>query len=148
MQGMAQFLCYYVWDLLHARLYANHGICLCDSGLRGITTAGCCTSACLLRGMLVSTLYSWLTTMIIIPHIIVTACQWSWGKVIFSLVSVILFGEWAGGYAWSQVPSGRSEYARYIPSGRYTPKRYNHRCWHLGIATEEGGTHPTRMLSC
>ena len=83
---------------------------------------------------------------------IFTARQWDCGKVMFSQAchSVHLG---VGGYAEFYVPSGgcipgtRSlpgVYRGKHPLGRYTPTI---RCWHLMVATEAGGTHPTGMLS-
>ena len=42
------------------------------------------------------------------------------------------------------------QYFRYIPFPpvRYTPKGTTPLCWHLVVATEAGGMHPTGMLSC
>ena len=46
-----------------------------------------------------------------------------------------------------EVPPGRYTSQRYTP-GRYSPQKVHPQCWHLVVATEVGGTHPTAMLSC
>ena len=98
---------------------------------------------------------------------IFTVRQRSWGKVLFSQVSVILFRGvpgpfWGGGNAWFQVPSGgryawpgpRSfsggggGYARYIPDTPPYPWKV-HPIWrvHLPVLTSSGGQRSGRWAS-
>ena len=65
-----------------------------------------------------------------------------------------------GGYTWSHVPFrgvvclvlcpfwGVCMSGTPLSPGRYTPEGTTPQCWHLVVATEAAGTHPTGMLSC
>ena len=72
--------------------------------------------------------------------------QRSWGKVMFSLMSVSLSVHNEGGFLWYQVPSG----GVYVRGGYPPPRHGTHPSshhWLLVVAnTRAGGTHPTGML--